>query len=733
MLPGMFRILGRRQLSLSTYLVMIVAIALVPVLIFSSVIVSGFIEGKREESQKLLIKSADELALAFDQEIQATIRTLQAVSMANSLRKHDFEAFHGVMNRVLKTQTTWSNILLHGPDATWLLDAHSPFGTKLSRPPEPQSLLSVVENKKVAVGKVIKISPENYSSRETYYAFAVRVPVLSDTGEVKYVLSAIIKTDEVQKLVGRFGFATNEWVRAIVDQDGTIAGRSREPEKYTGGPASETLRKLLKGRENGLENTFSLEKIPVTTAFRRSPVSGWYSAVAVPAEVLAQQSTQITTTIIISALLLLFLSLIATILLSRWLRKSFSSTSKAAATLAAGGTPEMPQSNVREVENLRESLLEAAKLLRSRERAKSDFLANMSHELRTPLGIVVGTADLLSNNMLEGEEKDRGWESIKRNGEQLRRLIDDILDFSKVEANKLIIENIRFSLTELISSIVEDFTPAAIAKGLRLSFTKDEEVNEVVASDPVRVRQIVSNLIANSIKFTDRGEIVVKIHRAVGEFSRITISDTGIGLSESQQTALFKDFTQGDSSHTRKYGGTGLGLSLSRKIARLLQGDVTLTKSVLGEGSVFEFTFRSVQSSTHTQSAKKQTAVAKAQSLRGKRILIAEDSRDNVALMKAYLRDTGADIHVASNGVEAYKMSAANQYDVILMDIQMPEMDGYEATELIRKVDGSTPILALTAHALNEQRERAMASGFTGYLTKPVKRESLIESISGLF
>jgi signal transduction histidine kinase len=721
-----------KRLSLSTCLVLIVAIALAPALIFSAFLVNRFVEDKHAESLRFLEKSVDEMAYAFDQEIISTIRTLQALSMSKSLRDRDYKGFNEVLGRVLKTQPTWINILLNDSNLNLVLNANHPLSSKIGPAIEPESLKAVVETKRPIVGKVIPI-PETTDALATQsFEFAVRVPIFNQAGELTYILSAMLPVDVAQTLATKFSTAPNELTRTIVDQFGVIAARSKDPDKFIGGHASKTFLDLLQKNTAGLSTTQSLENISVITAFRTAPLSGWTAAIGVPSEHLDQQVWSVMTTIVVSALLLLLFSTLVTVFLSRWLTRSLNSATIGAAQLAAGQVPQITQTKIREIEQLRESLLQASKLLKSRERTKGDFLANMSHELRTPLGIVLGTADLLSSDLIEDRERARAWETLKRNGEQLRRVIDDVLDFSKVEANKLVVENIDFSINDLVSSIIEDFTALANAKNLKLHLIVPERIHDIVSADPVRVRQIISNLISNAIKFTDKGEISVEIRQDQGKIT-VRVTDTGIGLSEQQKTALFSDFTQGDSSHTRKYGGTGLGLSLSRKLARLLSGDVKLLSSEAGAGSVFEFSFIAPPSVDQSQVLHKKVRNETPTNLSKRKILLAEDSQDNVDLLQAYLRNSGAEIHIATNGAEACTLAKAVDFDLILMDIQMPVMDGFEATELIRKTNSDVPILALTAHALFEQRSRALASGFDGYITKPISRENLFEAISKFF
>lgn len=718
-----------RSYSLGTFLIMIVFIAIVPMMILSGIVVNRLLNNTYDSSSRLLMKTADEMAMAVDHEIRTTIRTLEALSVVASLKRHDLKSFRDVISKVNKTQDTWATILLHNNKGEWLLNADQPYGTKFGPPPEPESLNKTISTGRPIVGRIIKV-PEGMLAPT--FGFAVRVPVKDENDKVIYVLSAIITMDGLNKLMGRFGEAPNEWVRSIVDKEGIVAARSRDPLKYVGGFASDRMLQLFLEKTKGVTATKTLDGVPAYAAFSTAPFSGWHAVIAVPIEFLEAKTKDAKRTILLMAISMMILSITATLVLSHWLKNSIAAGATGAAVLAQGQVPKMAPSVIREIEELRTSLISASHLLRSRDQAKSDFLANMSHELRTPLGIVLGMIDLISKNAIPPNEIHKNWEIVRRNGDQLLRLIDDILDFSKIEASRLNVEKIDFSIRDLISMIAEDFSPRAREKGIQLKVTVEENSPEIINTDPVRVKQIIFNLVANAVKFTHQGYVEIRLRSTKNDMVHVSVSDTGIGLTTEQQSILFSEFTQGDSSHTRKYGGTGLGLSLSRKLARLLGGDVTLIASHPGKGSIFELSFKSLPRTGHLESLHpnqdNQDAETQSQ-IKAAKLLLAEDSSDNVTLIKAFLKPLNLDIHVANNGIEALQKATSEKYDLILMDIQMPDMDGYEATKSIRAIGVKAPIIALTAHALVEHRNQALQGGFTDFLTKPLQRELLIRSI----
>jgi signal transduction histidine kinase/CheY-like chemotaxis protein len=462
----------------------------------------------------------------------------------------------------------------------------------------------------------------------------------------------------------------------------------------------------------------------------RAPTSNWWVEVSVPASVIEAPAEHAQWILTGGGLIILTIFGGVAAVYSRRLARSIKSASAGAASLVEGKVPEVEVSSVSEVERLRASLVTAADLLQSKDRAKSEFLANMSHELRTPLGIVLGMTELLASDLSSAEEKRKHLEIVNRNAQLLLRLVNDILDLSKIEANKLEVENIDFLFPDMISSLMSELKPQAEARGIELRLSTKGTIPQVINSDPIRLRQAVQNIVGNALKFTKQGYIEVELKASETKIF-ITIADTGIGIAPNQVAEVFSVFTQGDSSYSRKYGGAGLGLALSRRIAQLLGGDVELLESGLGKGSKFliSIAYTPGNSSAVTREKARQEVSQQPVRLSGVRILLAEDSLDNIALIQTYLRQSGAIVDVAENGIDAVKMAQSHPYDIILMDIQMPGKDGYEATAQLRREGYMMPIVALTAHALSEHKVKAVESGYTDYITKPVRADRLFAII----
>lgn len=368
--------------------------------------------------------------------------------------------------------------------------------------------------------------------------------------------------------------------------------------------------------------------------------------------------------------------------------------------------------------------------------AKSAFLANMSHEIRTPLGAVMGFAELVAEDSSSSAEKISYIEAIKRNGELLSNLINDILDLSKIEAGKVEIHIREIAIGEILKDLETTFAAQAHAKGIKLHFVTDPNVPAFIYTDPLRLRQILNNIVGNAVKFTHQGTVSLRTEfRKTTKSTDLsfTIEDTGIGIRSTDSKKLFSPFSQVDISSKRKYGGTGLGLVLSKRLAVLLGGDIVLTRSEIGQGSTFTVTIDPgpVQDLSKIET-KTNLAPANQKRLTKLHILLAEDSTDNQILVQQILNSAGAMVTIANNGKEAVEKARQTHYDVVIMDLQMPIMDGFEATKELRRHGYKGKIVALTAHALSSDRERCLASGFDEHFSKPINKNAFIECLGQL-
>lgn len=430
-----------------------------------------------------------------------------------------------------------------------------------------------------------------------------------------------------------------------------------------------------------------------------------------------------------------------TITISRNLNRTLKELAKSAAEIGRGNFDvTVPVRSKDELGRLAESInkmnLDLKNSLFRRDRAesanqvKSQFLANMSHEIRTPLGVMVGLTEILKDPKLSWQDQMRFVETIERTGKNLSRIINDILDLSKVEAGHLDIETTQFPLHEFMGELKNMLTIQADRTGNRLTLTALGTLPVEIKTDRTRLRQILVNLVNNALKFTTNGEVALRYH--FENTSMIfEIEDNGRGIQQADREKVFEAFVRTEETDHAGPEGTGLGLMLSKRLARAMGGDVTLVRSEPGYGSLFRATVEAEAPAVIAQKPITAPKISKAGVLSGRKVLVVEDSEDNQLLVKLFLTREGVKVDFANNGLEGLNQAMAHDdYDAILMDMQMPVMDGYRATQELRQRGYSKPIIALTAHAMKEDRERCLRAGCSDYMTKPVDSKMLTETIT---
>jgi len=397
----------------------------------------------------------------------------------------------------------------------------------------------------------------------------------------------------------------------------------------------------------------------------------------------------------------------------------------------ADGEPEFFVSIERDVTESRKLAVQMGQARQAAEegaRAKAEFLANMSHEIRTPLTGVIGMADLLSETNLD-EEQGRYTDTIRGSSQALMAIINDILDLSKLDAGRMELHPVSFAPRTCVQETLDLLTPAARSKGLELCFEMEGNAPEFVKADDGRLRQVITNIVGNAIKFTEEGGVYLKLsHEADSQGSRLVceVADTGIGISEENQAHIFDHFTQAEAATTRKFGGTGLGLSISKHILDVMGGSISV-ESKEGAGATFRMAFpyeeaeRPAELPGGGDEAPKTLAA-------GLRVLVAEDNKTNRFLLKKYLADQPIELAFAKDGVEAVEQVQSFAPDLVFMDMSMPRMSGIEATHAIRELNIVQPsIVALTAHAFDEEMQACLDAGMDDFLTKPIRKAVLLE------
>ncbi|MCX6181501.1 MAG: response regulator [Bacteroidetes bacterium] len=380
-----------------------------------------------------------------------------------------------------------------------------------------------------------------------------------------------------------------------------------------------------------------------------------------------------------------------------------------------------------------ESLLKAKLLAEQTSKAKQDFIANMSHEIRTPMNAIIGFTNLLEETTLDEVQKDY-VKTIQMSGENLLDLINDILDFSKIEAGKLFIEKEEFVLRDTISSVERVLKGKADEKRIKLIINVDPEVPQHLLGDSNRLYQVLMNLVSNAVKFTDKGKVTVEVNKMSQRDGKVKlkfiVADTGIGIHKDNYESIFESFSQISSGTTRKYGGTGLGLAIVKRLIELQQGRIKVS-SKLKEGSTFEFELQyALGKNKDSEMEQVFVETLDLSVFKGKKVLLAEDNRMNQKLIENVLGNLGIDLKVVNNGKEVVDLLQNEVVDILLLDIQMPVMDGFEVANYIRNnIQGpkrNIPIIAMTAHAFKEERDACLKAGMNDHIAKPIQKEELL-------
>src|SRR5215467_1149297 len=394
------------------------------------------------------------------------------------------------------------------------------------------------------------------------------------------------------------------------------------------------------------------------------------------------------------------------------------------------------ENTIAELEQTQTELMQRSEEALGASRAKSEFLSTMSHEIRTPLNSVLGMAELLDDADLKADER-RYLEIIRHSGAMLLELINSILDLARLESGRLEIVPREFALRGAIEEVLEAFTFATREKSLELVTQFAPGLPERVIGDSLRLRQVLMNLVGNAVKFTTQGRVTVAVEPDSGSHSqlfRFSVADTGTGIAPDKLALIFEPFTQADSSNTREYGGTGLGLAIVARLLKEMGGEITVASEV-GKGSTFVFTLKLETASPHDEPVSRSDSNAYPRVDRRLRLLVADDVAVNRVLIRALLQHLPYEIDEVESGTRAVEKVMASQYDAVLMDMQMPAQDGYEATSAIRKWErehgmSHVPIIALTASALDTDVERARKAGCDAHLSKPFRREDLLRALN---
>lgn len=737
---------SRHPLPLRWHLVRLVLGTLLPVVAFACGLFYFLARAERGSSERRVLTSARSLAEAFDSEIAGSLRTLEALSASAWLDTGDLQGFRTQSTRVLRTQRGWLTLILMTPEGVPLLNTNVPEGGPIPPIAEPESLARVRQTLRPTVGN---LAPGRGAKQQL--AVPLRVPVVRG-GQLRYVLTAVLSADAFREVVARQASDDVEWTRTLVDANGVVAARTRDPARFVGRPASESFLEHTRAAPEGVFANNSLEGEPVYAAFSRA-ASGWTATVVSPRHVLDAPLQRSMLAGAMLGLAMLLLSAAGAWALSRRIGNSLSGAMDAADALASGAPVQVDASDVRELARLNEALVRSGRLLEARQRerdahleeaeaaraeaiaatqAKDAFLAMLGHELRNPLAPIVSSLEVLR---LRGLAQTPEHEVIRRQLSHVVRLVDDLLDLARIVRGQMSLHRSPLELSTVVDRAVEAVKPLLEQRQHTLDLAVPAQGLPVLG-DPDRLTQVVMNLLTNAAKYTPPGGRLQVRAESGAEEVMLTVTDDGEGIAPELVERIFAPFVQGPQSVDRSTGGLGIGLALVRSVVTAHGGRVGVHSDGPGRGSTF-----TVWLSRHAapleppaeqppppsdlRPAAKRTAPL--------RVLVVDDNVDAAEALGDLLEMSGYTVALAHDHRQALQRLDGFTPDVAILDIGLPEVDGYGLAALLRERlgDASPVFAALTGYGQHEDRARSEAAGFHRHFVKPVALTELVAFLEG--
>jgi signal transduction histidine kinase len=719
-------------MKLRSHLLLLSIATAAPVMVLAVVVAWVVVKQERDTVRDAAGDRVVAVVSAIDAELRGSIATLRALAASGHLQTGDLQGFHAEARRILSSHPDWLNFTLALPDGTRIADAAHAPGSQLGRVVDRESFDQAVRSGEAVIGN-ISVGPEGRN-----FGIPIRLPIVAYDGSAKYVLTAVLKPDSFTDLL-RAQRLPEGWVAGISDRNRRIIARL--PPVQPGVPVADSYRAALERSPQGWFRGRTLEGRQTYTPYFTSALSGWSLGIAMPREALDLAAWR--TLWLLAAMLLLVIAIaVGLALLVGWrIAKPIAEVARVAEAAGNGEPVEFPQRTaIAEIDLLAAALKQAAEVTRERQalierekaalqatdRAKDEFLAMLSHELRNPLAALTAAAHVLKLSDPARDAAIKARSVVERQTKHMARLIGDLLDISRVAMGKVALERERVDLADVVTKVMNTWRASGRLERHRPSL---EAAPVWVDADRARIEQIFSNLLDNAVKFTPPGRQINVEVRQQGESALLRVVDEGEGVAAGATERIFDLFVQGERGLDRGAGGLGVGLALVKRLTEMHGGTVSATSAGPGQGATFTVTLPAVQPPV-VEAAAPQSAPR----LAPRRILIVEDNDDTRQMLHEALAFSGHEVREARDGATALALAAESRPDVALIDIGLPDVDGYEVARRLRAAPGGRRLclVAITGYGQAEDQRRAYDAGFDAHLTKPVAPERLKQVMAGL-
>jgi signal transduction histidine kinase/ActR/RegA family two-component response regulator len=732
---------ARPTASLRAHLLLLVLGTTIPALLVAAFLVQRVVSANRAAVERQLLEAARAEAAVVDAELDGTLRALQGLAQSDRLTTGEIPQFYAQARRLLATQPTWSAVSLSTPDGRQVMNTERPLGDALMAVTDLEHFKRVVASRTPGIGN-LRVGLLTQSM-----GFPARVPVIRD-GRVVYVLSAWITSANFATVLTKQSMMPDDWVHGVIDGTGRIVARSREPERFVGKAAGESVLRRLDKADQAVYRDMNLDGTLIYGASIRAPKSRWIAGVGVPASVVDAAFRHSMLALGGAALVLLGFAGGAAYAISRRIARDISRSAAQAEAIAVGLRPPQAESQVTEVQRLLDALARSAVLLDARQRerdaevaradaaraeaeaadrAKDEFLAMLGHELRNPLAPALTALHLMK--LRGGTAATRERDVLERQIRHMARLVEDLLDVSRLRRGAIDLRKERVELAEIVTRAVEMTSPLFIEKQHKVDVRIPDGL--IIDADKVRIAQVLANLLTNSAKYTERGgRISLHAHQDDGQVV-IECCDNGIGIVPDLLPHVFDLFVQGPRGLDRRHGGLGLGLGVARSLVELHGGTIDAASDGMDRGSTF--TVRLPVASPVTAAPTPPAAIDHSSSQLAPigRVLVVDDNRDALDTLVEALKEAGLEAFGAATPEEAVDVAARTTPNVAVLDIGLPGMTGFDLARALRgRANGaSIRLIALTGYGRAQDAAAAREAGFDVFLVKPVDISALIATL----